>query len=278
MADPNARVILCTGANRGIGFAIVQALASHPDTANSVLLLGCRDANKGEEAIDQLRHSLDAGGSGGIASQLRVVTLDVTSDASIRAAVEEIDAKHGRLDVLINNAGYAAIPSAEDSAEDWRDVYARVYDTNVTSVALTMRFFLPLLRKSSFPSSSSTEGRGGGGGGKIINVSSARGSVTLSATGVLPPTVSIPYSLSKTALNMLTVEMSRDPLNKDLEFHLVSPGHCKTAFNGFRGTRDPLEGANVVVELVRNTEKGRFKNAGFWETKGASRDLVEIPW
>ena len=61
---------------------------------------------------------------------------------------------------------------------------------------------------------------------------------------------------------MLTMEMSRDPANKDVEFQLFSPGHCKTAFNGYRGTRDPLEGATVVVELVK-AEKGKHKNAGF---------------
>ncbi len=76
---------------------------------------------------------------------------------------------------------------------------------------------------------------------------------------------------------MLTIEMSRDPANENVEFQLVGPGHCKTAFNGYRGIRDPIEGANVVVELLKAV-KGKYKNAGFWETKGASLDLVEIPW
>lgn len=132
----------------------------------------------------------------------------------------------------------------------------------VTSVALMMQHCLPLLRESA---------------GKIINISSARSSTSLASGKVLPPTVSIPYSVSKAALNLLTVEMSRQSANENVEFQLVSPGHCKTAFNGYRGTRDPLEGANVVVGLV-TAEKGTFKNSGFWETKGGSMDLVEIPW
>jgi NAD(P)-dependent dehydrogenase (short-subunit alcohol dehydrogenase family) len=71
----------------------------------------------------------------------------------------------------------------------------------------------------------------------------------------MPPTVSIPYSVSKTALKALTLEMAKFPENEGVQFHVIGPGHCETEFNGFRGTRDPLEGANVVVELV-NAEKG----------------------
>lgn len=256
MSSPKPRVILVTGANRGIGFAIVQALASHQGTGQSTFLLGCRDLAKGQAAIEEL-HRL------GIDSRMHPVIIDVTSDTSIQNAVESVEQQFGQLDVLINNAGYAAIPSATDIS-DWRDIYSKVYDTNVTSVVLAIQCFLPLLRQSPY-------------GGKVINISSARGSTTLLADGTLPPTVSIPYSLSKTALNLLSVEMSRVPANKDVGFQLVSPGHCKTAFNGYRGTRDPPEGANVVVALVA-AEKGTYKNAGFWETKGASLDLVEIPW
>ncbi len=250
------RVILVTGANRGIGLAIIEALASDTETSTSTFLLGCRDVGKGEEAGEQLHDK-------GIILDVIPLAIDISSDSSIQRAVHVVEEQYGHLDILVNNAGYAAIPSKTDFS-GWRETYAQVLDTNVTSVALTSQHFLPLLRKSS-------------NGGKVINVSSGRGSISLSADGKLPPTVSIPYSISKAALNMLTVEMSRDPANKDVEFHLVSPGHCKTAFNGYRGTRDPVESANVVVELVK-AEKGQYKNAGFWETKGVSLDLAEIPW
>ncbi|KAI1618154.1 hypothetical protein EDD37DRAFT_646968 [Exophiala viscosa] len=256
MSSKIPRVILVTGANRGIGRAIIQALASHPQTTKSIFLMGCRDLKKGEESIRELR-------SQGITSVVQPLTIDVASDASIQDAAGTVQQRHGHLDVLINNAGYAAIPSASDLS-DWRSVYAAVYDTNVTSVALTVAHFLPLLRQSPY-------------GGRVVNISSARASATMLANGLLPPTVAIPYSVSKAALNLLTIEMSRDSANKDVEFQLVSPGHCKTALNNYRGARDPLEGANVVVGLV-TAEKGQYKNAGFWETKGASMDLVEIPW
>jgi len=213
MSLNTAHVILVTGANRGIGLAIVQAMAADKSLCNSAFLLGNRDVAKGEEAISQLR-------SVGISSPLHPLPLDVTSDTSIREAASIVADRYGRLDILVNNAGYAAIPSAPDFS-DYRQIYGGIYNVNVISVALTMQLFLPLLRKSVH-------------GGKIINVSSARGSVSRSASGQQPPTVSIAYSISKTALNALTVEMSRQEENQHVEFQLVSPGHCKTAFNGYR--------------------------------------------
>ena len=254
--NQKSRVILVTGANRGIGFSIIQGLATHPDTVDSTFLLGCRDASRGRAAIEQLRGL-------GVTSKIQEIVIDVTSDSSIGDAVNTVESQYGRLDVLVNNAGFAAIPSTSSTA-DWRSIYGQVLETNVTSVAITVQQFLPLLRLSPH-------------GGRVIQVSSARGSLTRSANGLLPPTVSIPYVLSKTALNSLSIEFGRDPANRDVHFAMASPGHCKTAFNGFRGTRDPLEGANVVVELAR-AERGHYKNVGFWETQGSSLELVEIPW
>ena len=247
------RVVLVTGANRGIGFAIVETLALR--SPSDQYLLGCRDISKGEAAIQELRKL-------SIKSPIDAIQIDVTSDESLRAAVRTVESRFGHLDVLVNNAGAAIIPSVPDFS-DYRSAFSSVFNTNVTSVAITMQLFLPLLRRS--PS------------GIIINISSGRGSLEISSSGKMPPTVSIPYSVSKTALNALTLEMAKFPENEGVQFQVVGPGHCKTEFNGYRGTRDPLEGANVVVELV-NAEKGTVPNAGFWQTEGASKELVRIPW
>ena len=171
--------------------------------------------------------------------------------------------RYGKLDVLINNAGYAAIPpDPETDAQGYRAAFQSVYDVNVTSVALCVALFLPLLRKSE--------------DGRIVNVSSGRASMQILASGEMPPTVSIPYSISKVALNALTVEMSRFEENSGVVFLVVGPGHCKTAFNGYRGVRDPMEGSVVVVEcVVRSREE--IGSAAFWETSGISRELVRVP-
>ena len=160
----------------------------------------------------------------------------------------------------MNNAGVGIVPKADLS--DLRDVYNTVLNTNVTSVALCMSHFLSLMRKSADP--------------RIINVSSARGSLSLSTTQGFPPSVSIPYGVSKTALNMLTVEYMKDPLNKDVSIYSTSPGHCKTAFNGYRGTKDPLDGAKVVVQLAF-AEKGQYQN-GFYQVEGDETEPTAVPW
>lgn len=248
-------IVLVTGANRGIGFAIVHSLAIA--LPSSTFLLGCRDSAKGEAAISDLR-------SQGITSAIIPVQLDVTDNASVAAAVDTVREKYSKLDVLINNAGYAAIPpDPEKDAEGYRQAFESVYNINVASVALCMALFLPLLRKSS--------------DGRIINISSGRASMQLLTSGAMPPTVSVPYSISKVALNTLTVEMSRYEENKDVMFQVVGPGHCKTEFNGYRGTRDPMEGATVIVECVVRP-KGELDNASFWETKGDDRELVRMLW
>lgn len=247
----DTKVILVTGANRGIGYAIVQRLAQHPQlpVSTTTILLGCRNFDEGSRACQDLHAQ-------GI-TKVEPLQLDVTSDADIREAVKTVQSTYGYLDILINNAGYAAFPT-QDS--DLRRIYQDIYNVNVTSVAVLTQLFLPLLRRTP--------------GSKVIQIGSARGSLYLNSTNALPPTASAAYSVSKTALNMLTLDMAREPGNEDVEFQIASPGHCKTAFNGYRGSRDPSEGANVVVELVISERL----ETRMWETVGKSRELNAIPW
>ena len=147
--------------------------------------------------------------------------------------------------VLVNNAGVAFLESQCDPSS-WGNEWARVLDTNVTSIRLLTHHFMPLLAQSS--------------DARVINVSSARGSFIRVSSGNNPPTASLPYSVSKAALNMLTLEMGK--ANPSIAFHDVSPGHCKTAFNGFKGKKDPVDGGRVVAELAL-CEGGRY-DSGFW--------------
>lgn len=107
----------------------------------------------------------------------------------------------------------------------------------------------------------------------VINVSSARGSLARSATGQLPATAAVSYSISKAALNSLTLEFMKG--TPDVKFYAANPGHCRTAFNEYEGKRDPLEGANVVVGIV---EGAGSVEPGFWETQGAMMALTRVPW
>ena len=265
MSSP--RVVLVTGGNRGIGFAILQALATRSPTDHYIL--ASRSLAKGQEALSQLR-------SLGIQSTITLLELDVTSDISIHSAVQTISKDNGRLDVLVNNAGLSVTPTAADKS-DLRSSYNKVYDTNVSSVAVMMSHFLPLLRQSIDPA-----------GGLVINITSARGSLTLGTTKGFLNAVSIGYSISKTALNALTLEYAKteDAESKKagfegksaVRFHVATPGFCKTALTRYKGIRDPLDGAKVVVELVNERDATKYGSWGFWGMDDGDEVPKPVPW
>lgn len=116
---------------------------------------------------------------------------------------------------------------------------------------------MPLLRKSALP--------------RIINVSSGRASVRRLVSGDLPPTVSVPCSVSKVGMNVLTIELGR--VYEDVRFYVANPGHCRTGLNGNRGPKPPIQGAEVVVLALG--EGGRY-GAGFWEYEDG--EMREVPW
>lgn len=156
-----------------------------------------------------------------------------------------------KVSVLINNAGIAAVPASDLS--DYRQVYNAILDTNVTSVGLMTTLLLPLLLKSPNP--------------KVINISSGRASIAKLTSGELPATVSVPYSVSKVALNVMTLEMAK--AEPRITFYLANPGHCKTAFNGYKGKKDPLLGAEVAVNLVHADYE-----SGFWHNDGGEMEMM----
>lgn len=244
------RTILITGANRGIGFSILQALATRSPSDH--YLLAARSTKNGELAIQELRKS-------GVQAEIGVVELDVATESSIKGAEQEVRKKHGRLDILVNNAGIAILESLDSS--NIQESYAQTFNINITGVALMMTTFLPILKES--PPDA-----------RIINISSARASLHLSSTGNLPPSRVISYSVSKTALNALTVEYAK--AEPAVAFTAASPGHCMTAFNGFRGTKDPLDGRKLVVELAL-AEKGKYEN-GFWQLEDDEKEASRVPW
>jgi NAD(P)-dependent dehydrogenase (short-subunit alcohol dehydrogenase family) len=168
----------------------------------------------------------------------------------------------------VNNAGIAVIPKSSELA-DLRHSFNTTFNANITSVAAVTSVFLPLLRRSSDP--------------RVIHVSSGRGSLQRTVGPDFPPTIIVAYSISKTALNALTVEQqkvenARTGKEEDggkVDFYTINPGHCKTAFNGYRGHKDPIDGAEVVVQLVM-AKRGEWKAGSFLEFEdGAMR---EVPW
>ncbi|KAJ5119315.1 NAD(P)-binding protein [Penicillium atrosanguineum] len=249
---PWATFIILRQLTLGIGLAIVQRLAviSSKDT----IILGCRDKEKGLDAIQLLRAICNT------KAHLDVVCIDIESEASVQAAAKEVREKHKRLDVLVNNAAIALL----EKDADIRDVYGKVFASNVGGVISTCEAFLPLMRDTSADA-------------RIIQVSSARGSLTRIAEGKMPPARVVSYGASKAALNCATLELVRREENRNVLFQMVSPGHCRTDFNNNTGKKDPLDGALVVEKLLLE-ERDNGRPCGMWEIEGDNTEPQLVPW
>ena len=240
--SPHTTIALVTGANQGIGFEIAKKLGTeHPDY--HVLVAGRR-----KDAIDEAVTKLQA-----LKVSCEPLLLDVTSDDSIAAAVKVVQDKHGRLDVLINNAGISRRLPDQPLATD-RASWNAVFDTNVASVALVTDAFIPLLEKSQVTK-------------RIVNITSGLGSVdTLQDKAnpfhKHPYTV---YGISKAGLNLLTMFYAvKYEDDKTWKFNLSCPGLCKTNLNDYiEYGEDPAVGAINAVRLAtlgEDGESGTFSN------------------
>jgi NAD(P)-dependent dehydrogenase (short-subunit alcohol dehydrogenase family) len=171
------QIALVTGGNKGLGKEVVRQLAKHGMT----VYLGSRDTGRGEAAARSLvEEGLD----------VIPLRLDVTENESVESVASELRRSHGRLDVLVNNAGVlVSRPAFDITADDMKDTY----DTNVFGVVRMIRAMLGLLQPSVAP--------------RIINVASTTASLTLSSDATTmfgrEDTI-VAYASSKAAVTMLT--------------------------------------------------------------------------
>lgn len=232
-------IALVTGANRGIGFTVARRLAERGWT----VLIGCRDPERGAAALAELGE-LD----------VRAVELDVASDESVQNAAKLVDSEHGRLDVLVNNAGIAGVrvPVQDVGAAEMR----AVYETNVFGPVRMMRALLPMLSRSAHP--------------RVVMVSSGMGSVTITSDPdrVESRFIGLPYPSSKTALNMITSQYAK--ALPGFRINAADPGYTATDFNGHRGYQTVMEGTDAIVGLATTAPDG--PTGGFFDRHGP------VPW
>ncbi len=136
MPSQSGKTALITGANSGIGYRTALELARH----GAVVLLGCRNAGKGEAALERLRREVPN-------AEAELALLDMASLASIRAFAARFIASGRTLDILINNAGVMAIPTREETV----DGFERQMGTNHLGHFALTGLLLPALRKSVDP-------------------------------------------------------------------------------------------------------------------------------
>jgi NAD(P)-dependent dehydrogenase (short-subunit alcohol dehydrogenase family) len=240
-------VALVTGANKGLGKEVVRQLAG----LRMTVYLGSRDAARGAAA---------AAGLCGDGLNVVPIQLDVTSDESVAAAAEELSGRHGRLDVLVNNAGIVIHRSTLDiTAQEMRETY----ETNTFGVVRVTHAMLPLLQAAPQP--------------RIVNVASTTASLTLVSAPDSPlgrDDSILAYASSKAAVTMLTVQYSnafrRSAPHAHIRINAATPGYVATDLNNHSGPRTVEQGAKIVVWLATLPQDG--PSGGFFNDDGP------VPW
>jgi len=233
-------IALVTGANKGIGLALVQQLAA----AGWTVYLGSRDAGRGQAA----RTTLDP------AADIRVLALEVTDPASLAAAAAQIQADSGRLDVLVNNAGIGMELNPPSTAT--LEALRGTFQTNVFGPVLVTQAMLPLLRAGTLK--------------RIVNVSSELGSATLHGDPNFKYAAvnGLAYCASKSALNAFTVLLSKELYAEGFAVNAVNPGYTATDLNGHSGPLSATQAASTLAR-VATSELG----TGSFFTEGG-----RLPW
>jgi NAD(P)-dependent dehydrogenase (short-subunit alcohol dehydrogenase family) len=229
------RVALVSGANRGIGLEVCRQLAS----AGWEVILGSRDPVKGERAAAPL-----------LAQGLRIFPrqLDISDQSSVDALKSSVEADFGRLDALVNNAAILYDSWQRVSTADLK-VVLEAFETNTLGAWRMCEAFLPLLRRS--------------GHARIVNVSSESGALA-SMGGGTPA-----YSVSKIALNALTLMLASDLRSEKILVNSVCPGWVATDMGG-SGGRPIEEGARGIVWAATLPDDG--------PTGGFYRDGRPLDW
>lgn len=215
-------------ANTGLGFEVVKAL-SGSDTSYEIIL-GCRTVSKGEDAIAALKKELPNS-----KSTFSVVQTDLSSDTSLEEAVQSIETKYGRIDVLINNAGNSFDFIHAQGKLSLRETWRISWDTNVAGTQILTTLAIPLLLKSANPrllfTTSGTSSlieteRCDNATFQRLNGSPDKGWPKVNDFSV------IAYRSAKTGLNMVMREWHRVLLNDGVKVWAVSPGFLATNLNG----------------------------------------------
>ena len=185
MPKYNGKTAIVTGASSGIGEATVLKLAS---ADYKVYGTSRRDQQSGGRPFEML-------------------SLDVTSDDSVQKLVAEVMAKAGRIDLVVNNAGFGVTGAAEESS------IAQVkslFDTNVFGTVRVTNAVLPIMR--------------GQGSGRILNLSSG--------LGFIPAPYNAYYSATKHALEGYSESLDHEVREFGIRVLLIEPGATKSSFEG----------------------------------------------
>jgi len=220
--DPKDKVIVVTGASSGIGLASARALAR----AGARVVLAARSRGKLASEAERIA----AAGGAALA-----VELDVTSDASVAAAVAETLARFGRIDAVLNNAGNGGELGFWADAEP--EHLRAMFDVHVFGMERVARAVLPVMLAQR--------------SGVIVNVAST--------VAWVPMPTAAAYSAAKAAVLAFSESLRSELAGRGIEVVLFAPPHTSTE----AGRAWPLDGPRVhppewvAEELVDTLRRGR---------------------
>lgn len=227
-----SRVMLITGASRGIGAATAR-LAARQGYAL------CLNFHQREDAANQVLEQVRAAGVSAI-----TVKADVADESQVLQMFEVIDREFGRLDVLVNNAGMLEQQMRLEQMDAAR--WMRVLGANVIGSFLCAREAIKRMST-----------KHGGQGGSIINLSSI--AARLGAPGEY-----IDYAAAKGAIDSMTVGLAREVAGEGIRVNAVRPGVIHTEIHASGGEPDRVERVKASVPMGRGGQAEEIAEAILW--------------
>jgi NAD(P)-dependent dehydrogenase (short-subunit alcohol dehydrogenase family) len=227
LSSAKDRIAIVTGSSSGIGYEISLTLARNGLLTYATM----RNLNKAENIKSvATKENLP----------IRVKQLDVTDDTSVKNAIQAISSETGRIDVLVNNAGYGLNGALEDLA---MDEIKTQYETNVFGLIRTTQAVLPIMRKQKT--------------GIIVNISSGAGRFGFPGGSA--------YVSTKFAVEGLSESMSYELEPFGIRVVIVEPGVIRTNFgNGLivaRKSQDPNSPYSQIMQKMVSSFEEMMKNA-----------------